>query len=156
MEESNCVDCRRGPSSLPQAKAYGSWLASSPAIIVVNNASAQVVWPQIHWHRPGRAPSSCGFLMVVTQEPTQPLATSHRPTPTNFRDPRKQQDVGLPLMIPLGMIVCNILAQRPPQRTLTKENELRQTLLLHRPHPPLRIGVQVRTTGWQHQRFDLT
>ena len=54
--------------------------------------------------------NSRGFLMVITQETTQPLATSHRPLATRFRDPRKQQDVGLPLMIPLGMVMRNILA----------------------------------------------
>jgi hypothetical protein len=70
------------------------------------------------------AANSRGFLVVVTQEPTQPLATLHRPLATHFRDPekqRKQQDVGLPLMIPLGMVMSNILAQRTPQRALTKE-----------------------------------
>src|SRR5439155_16810431 len=76
---------------------------------------------------------SRGFLMVITQEPTEPLATLHRPSPTHFRDPRKQQDVGLPLMIALGMVMRNIFAQRPPQGALPKENDLRQTLLLHGP-----------------------
>jgi hypothetical protein len=57
---------------------------------------------------------SHGFLMVITQEPTQPVATLHRSTPTSFRDPRKQQGAGLPLMIPLGMVRRNIFAQRSP------------------------------------------
>jgi hypothetical protein len=26
---------------------------------------------------------------------------------------------------------------------------------LYRSHPPLRIGVQIRTVGWQHERLDL-
>ena len=61
--------------------------------------------------------------MVITQEPTQPLATLHRFITTRFHDPTEQQDVGLPLMIPLSMVMRNIFAQRPPQRALTKENE---------------------------------
>src|SRR5450830_562328 len=101
--------------------------------------------------------------MVITQEPTQPLATLHRLLTTlhrllttRFRDPAEQQDVGLALMIPLGMVMHNIFVQRPPQRALTKENELRQTLLLHRSHPALSIGVQVRTSRRQRERLDLT
>jgi hypothetical protein len=42
-----------------------------------------------------------------------------------LRDPTEQQDVGLPLMIPLGMVMLDVFAQRPPQGALTKENDLR-------------------------------
>ena len=52
------------------------------------------------------------LLMVITQEPTQPLATLHGPVPTSVRDPTEQQDVGLPLMIPLGMVTIDVFAQR--------------------------------------------
>src|SRR6266576_1219004 len=62
------------------------------------------------------------LLMIITQEPAQPLATLHMPTPTSFREPRKQQEVGLPLMISFGMVMLNVLVQRPPQRALTKED----------------------------------
>src|ERR1700704_2468642 len=80
--------------------------------------------PQFHRHRARDLPAnSRGLLMVITQEPTQPLATLHRPAPTSFRDPRKQQDVGLPLMISLGMVVLNVFAQRPPQGALAKKKE---------------------------------
>src|SRR5450756_52 len=92
--------------------------------------------------------------MVITQEPTQPFATLHRLLTTRFRDPTEQQDVGLPLMIPLGMVMRNIFAQRPPQGALAKENDLRQALVLHRPYPSLSIGIQVRTAGRQCERFD--
>jgi hypothetical protein len=53
-------------------------------------------------------------LMVITQETTQPLATLHRLLTTRLRDPTEQQDVGLPLMIPLGMVMLDVFAQRPP------------------------------------------
>ena len=59
-------------------------------------------------------------------------------------------------MIPFGMVVLDIFAQRPPQRALTKENDLGQTLLLHRPDPAFRIGVQIRTVSRQRKRFNLT
>src|SRR5664280_695029 len=68
--------------------------------------------------------------MVITQETTQPLATLHRLLTTRLRDPTEQQDIGLALMIPLGMVMLDVFAQRPPQGALTKENDLRQTLVL--------------------------
>src|SRR5450830_1344740 len=112
--------------------------------------------------RPGRnigrdlPANSRSLVMVITQEPTQPFATLHRLLTTRFRDPTEQQDVGLPLMIPLSMVMRNIFGEGPPQGALTKENDLRQTLLLHRSHPALRIGVQIRTVGRQRERFDPT
>jgi hypothetical protein len=93
--------------------------------------------------------------MVVTQEPTEPLAALHGPVAADVRIPREQQDVALPLMIPLSMEVFDIFSQRAPQRMLTKENHLGQALLLHRPDSALRIGIQVRTSGRQHERLDL-
>src|ERR1700688_1420549 len=59
-------------------------------------------------------------------------------------------------MIPFGMVMRNIFVQRPPQGALTKENDLRQTLLLHRSHPALSVGVQVRASCRQRKRLDLT
>src|SRR5665213_375748 len=87
--------------------------------------------------------SSCSrrLLMVIVQDPTQPLTTLHGLRASRFRGPTEQQDVGLPLMIPLGMVMRNIFAQGPPQGALTKENDLRQTLLLDRSHPALSVGV---------------
>src|SRR5450756_1579650 len=98
--------------------------------------------------------NSRSFLMVITQETTQPLATLHRLLTTRWRDPTEQKDVGLPLMIPFSMVMLDLLAQREPQRALTKENDLRQTLVLHRPDPALRVGIQVRTAGRQRERFN--
>jgi hypothetical protein len=69
--------------------------------------------------------NSRSLLMIITQEPTQSLATLHRPVPTSFRDPTEQQDVGLPLMIPLGMVMLDVFVQRSPQGALTKKNDLR-------------------------------
>src|SRR5665647_685571 len=100
--------------------------------------------------------NSRSLLMVITKEATQPFATLHRLLTTCFRDPTEQQDIGLPLMIPLSMVMRNIFAQRPPQGALTKENDIRQTLLLHRSHPAFSIGVQVRTSRRQRERLDPT
>src|SRR5271166_6151559 len=71
------------------------------------------------------------FAVVITQEPTQSLAALHRPLATNVRIPREQQDIALPLMIPLGMEMLDVFAQRLPQGALPEENHLGQALLLH-------------------------
>src|ERR1700704_2790101 len=83
--------------------------------------------------------------MIIAQEPTQSLAAPHWPLALPIRRPRKQQDVALPLMIPLGMEMVDIVAERPPQGALAEEDYLGQALLLDRPHPAFRIGIQVRT-----------
>src|ERR1035437_6861304 len=109
---------------------------------------------QPHSHRRDLPANSRSFLMVITQETTQPLATLHRLLTMRFHDPTEQQDVGLPLMIPLGMVMLDVSAQRPPQGALTKENDLRQTLVLYRLDPAFSIRIQVRTAGRQGERLD--
>jgi hypothetical protein len=52
--------------------------------------------------------------MIVAQKPTQSLAAPHWPLALPIRHPWKQQDVALPLVIPLGMEMVDIVAQRPP------------------------------------------
>jgi hypothetical protein len=73
---------------------------------------------------------SCRLLMVMAQEPTQPLATLYAPGAMPHGKPRKQQDVASALMISLGMVVLNIFAQCSPQGALAEQNELGQTLVL--------------------------
>jgi hypothetical protein len=94
--------------------------------------------------------------MVITQEPTQSLAALHGPLAVASSIPREQQDVALSLVIPFNMVVLNIFAHCSPQRALSKEDYLRQTLFLHRSDPAFRIGIQVWTSRGQYQRFDLT
>ena len=55
--------------------------------------------------------------MIVAQEPTQSLAAPHRPLAVPIRGARKQQDVALALVVPFGVEMIDIVAQRPPQRT---------------------------------------
>ena len=91
--------------------------------------------------------------MVITQESTQSLAALNRPIAADVRTPREQQDVALPLVIPLGMKMFDIFPQRAPQGALAKQDHLGQALLLHRPDPALRIGIQVRAARGQHERL---
>jgi len=82
--------------------------------------------------------------MVITQQATQSVAALNMPVAAGVCTPREQQDIALPLVIPFGMEMFDIFAQRSPQRALAKEDHLAQALLLHRSDPALRIGIQVR------------
>ena len=83
------------------------------------------------------------LLMVITQEPTQSLTALHGAGAADACIAGEQQDVVLPLMIALCMVVLDVFAQCAPQGALAKEDYLGQALLLHRPNPALRIGIQV-------------
>ena len=51
--------------------------------------------------------------MIIAQEPTQSLAALNRLLGVaDVRVTRKQQDVILPLMVPLSMIMFDVFAQR--------------------------------------------
>ena len=94
--------------------------------------------------------------MVIAQESAQSLAALNMPVAANVRTPREQQDIALPLMIPLGMEMFDIFPQRAPQGALAKEDHLGQAFLLHRPDPALRIRIQVRAPRRQCKRFNPT
>jgi hypothetical protein len=52
--------------------------------------------------------------------------------------------------------MLDVFAQCASQGALAEEDQLGQALLLHRPDPALRIGIQVRAARRQHQRFNPT
>jgi hypothetical protein len=67
--------------------------------------------------------------MVITQEPTQSLTALHRPGAADAWIAGEQQDVALPLMIALSMVMLDVFAQGEPQGALAKEDYLGQALL---------------------------
>jgi hypothetical protein len=69
-------------------------------------------------------PASRSLLMIIAQKPTQSLVAPHWPLALPIVFSRKQQDIALPLMIPLGMEMVDIVAQRLPQRPLAEEDHL--------------------------------
>jgi hypothetical protein len=73
------------------------------------------------------------LLMVITQEPTQSLTALHRPDAANACMAGEQQDVVLPLMIALSMVMLDVFAQGAPQGAFSEEDYLGQALLLYRP-----------------------
>jgi hypothetical protein len=64
------------------------------------------------------------LLMVIAQEPTQSLAAFHGALAENVSVAREQQDIALPLMIPLSMEIFEIFAEGALQGALTDENHL--------------------------------
>src|ERR1700757_3509644 len=55
-----------------------------------------------------------------------------------------------------AQLMLDVFAQGAPQGALAEEDYLGQALLLQRPDPALRIGIQVRAARRQHQRFNAT
>jgi hypothetical protein len=82
--------------------------------------------------------------MVITQEPTQSLTALHRPGAADACIAGEQQDVVLPLMIALSMVMLDVFAQGAPQGALVEEDYLGQALLLYRPDPALRSTEPTR------------
>jgi hypothetical protein len=66
------------------------------------------------------------LLMVIPQQAAQSLAALNMPVAAGVCTPREQQDIALPLVVPFGMEMFDIFAQRSPQRALAKEDHLAQ------------------------------
>jgi hypothetical protein len=58
--------------------------------------------------------------MVITQESAQSLAALNMPVAAGVCASREQQDITLPLVIPFGMEMFDIFAQRSLQRALAE------------------------------------
>ena len=87
----------------------------------------------------------CGVTLVIFQEPAEPFTTLHRTlTLRGVTDDRKEQDIVLTLMIPLMMIMLDVLVERMLEGSFPKQDQSRETLLLDRAHPPLRIRIEIR------------
>jgi hypothetical protein len=98
------------------------------------------------------------LLMVITQEPTQSLTALHVPSAVDACIGGEQQDVVLPLMIALSMIMLDVFAQGEPQGTLAEEDYLAERWVRSVREECLSkvIGIQVRAARRQHQRFNAT
>jgi hypothetical protein len=67
--------------------------------------------------------------MAITREPAQSLTALHRPGAADAWIAGEQQDVVLPLMIALSMVMLVVFAQGEPQGALAEEDYLGQALL---------------------------
>src|SRR6266571_2959607 len=97
----------------------------------------------------------CRVAVVVLQQPTEPFATPQRAlTRSALAGQGKEQYVALALMIPLVMNMRHVLRQRMTERRFPTQDQPREALLLDRPDPALRIGVQIRRPWWQRDPRD--
>jgi hypothetical protein len=94
--------------------------------------------------------NSCGFPLIVFQEPAEPFATPNRAcTLLALATGRKEQHIALSLMISLVMVMVHVLVEHMPKSTLAKQNHPRQDLVLDGAYPSFRIGVQIGAPRWQ-------
>src|SRR6516165_1878072 len=91
--------------------------------------------------------------VVVLEKTTQAFATLDGcfTTLRQILHTREQQNVPLPLVIPLTVIMLAEVFQGAAQRAFPKQNEMRKTFAFHRAHPSLREGVQIRAARRQSQ-----
>src|SRR5215470_2031393 len=88
---------------------------------------------------------SCGLLLIVFQQPAQPLTALHRVlTSCSLANRRQEHHIALALMIPLVMVMRHVFMERMPQRGLPKQDQPGEGFLFDGAHPPLREGVQIR------------
>lgn len=59
----------------------------------------------------------------------------------------EKEFVSFPLMVSFTVIMHAELGQSPGQRSLSKQNQLCQALVLNRPDPAFCKGIQIRTSG---------
>src|ERR1019366_9929688 len=98
---------------------------------------------------------SCRFPLIVLQQTTQSFLATHNsvlPARPSIRQ-GEQQSVLLALVIALLVVMGHVSLQGSAQRFLPEQDELRQAFLFHRSHPEFRIGVQIRTPGWEGDGF---
>src|SRR5215475_6211379 len=103
-----CVGLSLGVSVHPSARAVRKTTNSCATASKRRSTSSRVIitTPILVQH-------SCGLARVVFQEPAEPLTTLHRACPLRLVvRGGKKQDIPLPLMIALVMIMRHILVER--------------------------------------------
>jgi hypothetical protein len=88
--------------------------------------------------------ASCRLAFVVLEQTTESFSASNGPLFLFCRSHRrrKKQQVVLPLMISFLVIMELVVMQRPFERTLAKQDQLRKAFLFDGPDPTL--GVRVK------------
>src|SRR2546427_5889033 len=113
------VEFSLGVSVHPSARAARKATNSCATASKRRSASSRVIMTT-----PALVKHSCGLARVVFQEPAEPLTTLHRACPWMLlAGGWKEQDIPLPLMIALVMIMRHILVERMLEGRFTKQDE---------------------------------
>src|SRR5215475_5887458 len=94
--------------------------------------------------------------MIVAQQATEAVSPYHMPRLTTTYPFRRDESVVESLVIALGMIVGQVLADHIIEGAFTQYDHLIEGLLLDGAHESFAVGVQIRTAGWQEERFHTT
>jgi hypothetical protein len=92
--------------------------------------------------------------MIVTQQATEAVSPQHVPCLTTTYPFRRDESVVEPLMVPLGMIMGQVLADDMVEATFTEYGRLMESFLFDRAHEPFTVGVEVWTPWRQEDGFD--
>ena len=101
-----------------------------------------------HCPTAGQTNRSRRLTMIVAQQSTQPFLAFDVSRDGWLGFLGKQQHITLALVVALLVVVHRVVVQSPSQAALTEQNQLAQTLLFDRAHPPLCVGVQVGAACW--------
>ena len=85
--------------------------------------------------------ASCRAYVVI-EKPAEALTTAN-PTAAMNRRRAVNEFVAEPLVIPLLVIVCNELGDRPAEMTVTKRDHPVEALVLDRAPEAFRVGIRV-------------
>src|SRR5262245_20753494 len=114
-----CVGLSIGVSVHPSARAARKATNSCATASKRRSASSRVIIMT-----PILAKHSCGLARVVFQESAEHLTALHRACPGMLlATGGKEQDIPLPLMIALVMIMRHILVERVPESRFPKQDE---------------------------------
>src|SRR4030095_893794 len=100
--------------------------------------------------------TSCSLTVIESQQPAEafPRADFTGGFTNSITRFWKQDHVPLPLMISLGVKMRTVIRKDMSERSLSKQDHFRQTLLFHRAIPPLQMRVEAGTTRRQHKPLD--
>jgi hypothetical protein len=100
--------------------------------------------------------ASSRLTIIVAEQATEAVPPHHVPPLTTTCPFRRNESVIEPLVIALCMIVGQVLMDHIIQSTFTQYDHLIEGLLLDGAHEPFAVGIQIRTAGWQEERFHST
>jgi len=98
------------------------------------------------WDGPG--PGSGGAVVVADQSAQADAAGDAAGRPVGGRVGLDQRAAEA-LVVSLGVVVGDELAQGAPQVRLSERDELAEALVAHGPHEALRVGVEVSRNSWE-------
>jgi hypothetical protein len=93
--------------------------------------------------------------MIEIQQAAEPLAPLHLSVLIRRFSRSPEQHIAKTLVVPFAVVVGEVLHDGPPEMPFPQRHDPVQAFAFYREHKSLGIGVQVRTSGGQEQRYML-